>query len=202
MLLGGRALALTLAALLGFGAAAAACGGDESPGTAPEPLLEAGTPDVGKPVATLCVDGKPVDWPPGPYEIALTSVLPKDLAFEGPTGTVKLKDYFEPCAPQSRLLVVRSARRGADHAAGMPRTRRASATTRRYAGRVLLVDLLVADEDNMPPTAAATTRWASRIDASPRRDGQGGDGCKVHVLRGAHRRRTCFPNTSSSTRAR
>ena len=170
MLLAGRALALTLAALVGLGAAAAACGGDDSPGTAPEPLPEAGAPDVdaAKPsAAALCVDGKPVDWPPGPYEIALTSVLPKDLAFEGPTGTVKLKDYFEPCAAQSRLLVVRSAAAWCGSCGW-----HATHTTRlfddaRYAGRVLLVDLLLADEDNMPPTAAATTRWASRIDAPP-----------------------------------
>jgi cytochrome c peroxidase len=169
MLLGSRALALALVALVSLGAAAAACGDDATAETPPPGVPEAGAADVdaGNVAATLCVDGKPVDWPPGPYEIALTSVLPKDLAFEGPTGTVKLKDYFEPCAPQSRLLVVRSAAAWCG-----PCGWHATHTTRmlddaRYAGRIQLVDLLLADEDNMPPTVAAAARWAARIDAPP-----------------------------------
>jgi cytochrome c peroxidase len=168
MLLGGRSLGLTLAAFLSFGAVAAACGSSDPQGAPTAPLPEAGVPvDARTTPAALCVDGKPVDWPPGPYEIALTSVLPKDLAFEGPTGTVKLKDYFEPCAAQSRLLVVRSAAAWCG-----PCGWHATHTTRllddpRYAGRIQLVDLLLADEDNMPPTAAAATRWAARIDAPP-----------------------------------
>ena len=168
MVFGGRTLALSLVALLGFGAAAGACGGDDSPATATEPSPEAGVldADAGK-VASLCVDGKAVDWPPGPYELSLTSVLPPGLTFEGPTGTVELKDYFEPCAAQSRLLVVRSAPAWCG-----PCIWHATHTTRllddpRFAGRIQLVDLLLADEDNMPPTAAATMRWSSRIDAPP-----------------------------------
>jgi cytochrome c peroxidase len=168
MLFGGRTLGLTLVVLLSFGAVAAACGGSDPQGAPNATLPEAGEPfDARTTPASLCVAGKPVDWPPGPYEIALTSVLPKELAFEGPTGTVKLKDYFEPCATQSRLLVVRSAAAWCG-----PCGWHATHTTRllndpRYAGRIRLVDLLLADEDNMPPTAAAATRWASRIDAPP-----------------------------------
>ena len=88
MLLGGRTLALTHAALLAvlaLGTAAAACG-DDWLGETPAPLLpEAGSPDVdaGKAGASLCVDGKPVDWPPGPYGIALTSVLPPGYRSRG-----------------------------------------------------------------------------------------------------------------------
>jgi cytochrome c peroxidase len=171
MVFGRRPLAVTLASLLaalGISAAAAACGGDD-PATPPEATAEAGSPgadaDAATPVAQLCVDGKPVDYPPGPYEVALTGVLPPELAFEGPSGTVKLKDYFEPCAAQSRLLVVRSAGAWCG-----PCGWHATHTTRlfgdaRYADRVLLVDLLIADEDNMPPTVAAATRWSARIDA-------------------------------------
>ena len=166
---GGRPHAVTLAALLsavGISAAAAACGGDDQ-GAAPAVVSEAGLPEAeaGNQAAPLCVDGKPVDYPPGPYEIALTQVLPPELAFEGPAGTVTLKDYFEPCAAQSRLLVIRSSAAWCG-----PCGWHATHTTRtlgdaRFAGRLLLVDLLIADEDNMPPTVAAATRWRARIDA-------------------------------------
>lgn len=170
MLFGGRSLALTLGALTMLAAAAAACGADDPSPASPVDPPEAGAPDVvdgaTKP-ASLCEGGKPVDWPPGPYEIALTSVLPKDLAFDGPNGKVELKDYFEPCAAQSRLLVVRSAAAWCG-----PCGWHVTHTTRllgdaRFAGRLLLVDLLIADEDNMPPTAPAALRWSARIDAPP-----------------------------------
>jgi len=167
---GTLAFALTLA--ISFATAAAACGG-EDPATPPVlEIPEAGPPDVvveaKQPVEPLCVDGKPTAaYPPGPYEIGLTSVLPPDLAFEGPNGTVRLKDYFEPCAAQSRLLVVRSAAAWCG-----PCVWHATHTTRllgdaRFTGRLLLLDLLLADEDNMPATNAAAMRWRSRIDAPP-----------------------------------
>jgi cytochrome c peroxidase len=163
------AVALTLA--LTLATTAAACGGDDG---ATAPVLEipeagpADAADAGKQPQSFCVDGKPaVDFPPGPYEIGITSVLPPDLAFEGPTGTVRVKDYFEPCAARSRLLVVRSAAAWCG-----PCIWHATHTTRllgdaRFADRLLLLDLLIADEDNMPATAAAATRWGSRIDAPP-----------------------------------
>jgi cytochrome c peroxidase len=114
---------------------------------------------------SLCVDGKPVDWPPGPYEIALTSVLPPDLSWEGPDGTIRIKDYFEPCATRSRLLVVRTSGAWCGtcgwHATHTKRLINDSA----FAARLVLLDLLVSDEDNMPPDLAAATRWRSRIDA-------------------------------------
>ena len=166
-----HSLALALGFALALASAAAACGGDEG---ATAPVLE--LPEVGAPDAadaakqrpSFCVDGKPtVDFPPGPYEIGITSVLPPDLAFEGPTGTVRVKDYFEPCATRSRLLVVRSAAAWCG-----PCIWHATHTTRllgdaRFADRLLLLDLLIADEDNMPATSAAATRWRSRIDAPP-----------------------------------
>ncbi|MDB5221206.1 MAG: Cytochrome peroxidase [Myxococcaceae bacterium] len=182
MLLGRRSLKLRFAGagvpaavgvlVLALAATAAACGGDDQGATLtmPDPVPEAGAPDVvdaSKGPAPLCVDGNPVAWPPGPYEIGITSVLPPDLTFEGPNGTVKLKDYFEPCAPRSRLLVIRSAAAWCG-----PCGWHASHTTltlgeTRFADRLLLLDLLIADEDNMPPDAAAATRWSKRIDAPP-----------------------------------
>jgi cytochrome c peroxidase len=165
-----RSALVVLALALALSGASAACGSADQGATVtmPDPVPEAGAPDVADASsgpAPLCVDGKPVAWPPGPYEIGITSVLPPDLVFEGPSGTVKLKDYFEPCAPRSRLLVIRSAAAWCG-----PCGWHASHTTRtlgeaRFADRLLLLDLLIADEDNMPPDAAAATRWGKRIDA-------------------------------------
>ncbi|MDB4938685.1 MAG: Cytochrome peroxidase [Labilithrix sp.] len=162
-------LALTLGVLgiVATSAAAPACGVTDDPADTPADVPEAGMPDAIAPdsaPAPLCVDGKPVDWPPGPYEIGITSTLPPDLAFEGPSGTVRLKDYFEPCAARSRLLVVRSAAAWCG-----PCGWHATHTTRllgdaRFADRLLLLDLLIADEDNMPANPPAAMRWSKRID--------------------------------------
>jgi cytochrome c peroxidase len=171
MSFGVRPLALGCVLALASGAGAAACGGGSTgdPQIDPPVVIEAGTPDVdASKTQALCVDGKPTsDWPPGPYEIGITSVLPPDLAFEGPSGAVRLKDYYEPCAARSRLLVVRS---GAAWCG--PCGWHATHTTRllgdaRFADRVLLLDLLIADEDNMPATVPAATRWSTRIDVPP-----------------------------------
>ena len=121
--------------------------------------------DGGATPAGLCVGGKPADYPPGPYAIAIGAVLPPDLAWEGPAGAVRVKDYFEPCAARSRLLVVRS---GAAWCG--PCIWHATHTTRffadaRFADRLRLLDLVIADEDNMPATTAAATRFRARIDA-------------------------------------
>lgn len=170
MLHRGQSIALAGVLALTISGAAAACGSSDQGATLtmPDPVPEAGVPDAADAApktASLCVDGKPVAWPPGPYEIGITSVLPPDLTFEGPNGTVRIKDYFEPCAARSRVLVIRSAAAWCG-----PCGWHASHTTRtlgeaRFADRLLLIDLLIADEDNMPPDAAAATRWGKRIDA-------------------------------------
>jgi cytochrome c peroxidase len=150
------------AGALAVSAAASACGSD---GSAP---LDATTngPDGGPDAATtaLCTDGKAVTYPPEPYEIGLTGTLP-NLSFEGESGPVLLADFFEPCAPRSRLLVIRSStlwcgtcRWHAAHTTAL--LREAS-----LADRIVLLDLLVADEDNLPATVAALGRLRTRLDA-------------------------------------
>ncbi len=168
-----RPLAFVLAAAVASAAIAAvpAC---SSAGDSPSPATDAGLrPDAhvdtyvdsGK-QGPLCIDGKPNGpWPPGPYEIGIGAVLPPDLVWEGPNGSVLVQDYYEPCAARSRLLVVRSAGAWCGSCIW-----HASHTTRllgdpRYADRLLLLDLLIADEDNMPATPAAAARWRTRIDA-------------------------------------
>lgn len=166
-----RALALTLPLAVSFAVAApfagGGCGaGDTSEAARPPPSNEGGVDAAdGATVASpLCVDGKPAgEWPAGPYELALTSVLPPDLVFEGPNGPVKLKDYYEPCAPRSRLLVIRSAAAWCGPCGWHAKNTSRLFGEARYADRLRLVDLLVADEDNMPATPAAAARWATRI---------------------------------------
>ena len=156
---------VALAAWVGLAACSSDDGGAAPPVVTPTP--EAGGVDARADAApgALCVDGKAVDWPPGPYDIALASVLPPDLSWQGPDGTVRIKDYFEPCAARSRLLVVRTAGAWCGscgwHATHTKRLINDSA----FADRLTLLDLLVSDEDNMPPDAAAAARWRSRIDA-------------------------------------
>lgn len=169
MLSGGRSVALALALACALGGTAAACGTDSADAPAPVPALpDAGAAADGEPTASvpLCVDGKPTAaYPPGPYEMGITAPLPPGLEFAGPAGAVRLKDYFEPCAARSRLLVVRTSAAWCG-----PCVWHATNTKRlfgdpRTEGRLLLVDLLLADEDNMPATTEAAERWRARIDA-------------------------------------
>ncbi|MDB4946881.1 MAG: Cytochrome peroxidase [Labilithrix sp.] len=156
--------ALALAGVLGV---AAGCGDDASSARAGAPAPE---PDAGSPpdTAVVCRDGKPTTaWPAGPYGIALGATLPPDLVYEGPAGPVRLADYWEPCASSPHLLVIRSAPAWCG-----PCDWHAKHTTRllgdaRYAGRLRLLDLVIADEDNLPATAESAARWASRIDVPP-----------------------------------
>jgi cytochrome c peroxidase len=151
--LGVLASALVLGAL-------AACG-DDAP-AAPGPSKDAGA-DSAMP---LCVDGKPsAAYPPGPYEIGMLGTVPPGLSFDGADGPLSIDSFYEPCAARSRLLVVRSGGSWCGpciwHAANTKRF----FEDPRFAGRLVLVDLLVSDEENMPATLPALERWRAKIDA-------------------------------------
>jgi len=166
-----RVACLAAGGIFAFVAGIAACG--EEPGaSAPVPpkdvppvVVDAGASakDAGDEV--LCKDGEPtVDWPRAPHAIGLTETLPPDLAWGSPEGTVFLRSFYEPCAPRSRILVLRSSAAWCGpclwHAA---HTRRLLADPR-FADRVELVDLLIADRDNMYANAAAATAFKAQID--------------------------------------
>ena len=97
-------------------AAAAACGEDDNRAvTAPAAdagASEAGGGDGGKPGP--CVDGQSRDgkYPSGPTSVAVGKTIP-NLSFDGTTSdgvtaaSFELAQWFEPCAPKSRLLVLR-----------------------------------------------------------------------------------------------
>jgi len=59
----------------------------------------------------LCSNGQSTDgvYPKANYSFDLLNT-PPDLAFDAPSGPIALHDYFEPCAPTSRLLISASVR--------------------------------------------------------------------------------------------
>lgn len=158
-----RVLGLVLAAAV----IVPACGdGTVEPSVTPTtPSTDGGREADAAPLASLCPEGKAVEWPPGPYGFDLTSVVPPDLTFEGTDGVVRLKDYFEPCALRSRVIVVRSMAAWCGPCGWHATNTKKLFDDPRITDRFVLIDLLLADEDNMPPSAAAAARWRGRMDA-------------------------------------
>ncbi|MDF2696224.1 MAG: Cytochrome peroxidase [Labilithrix sp.] len=158
---------LTLA--LAAGAAVGAACTDDPPANSSNPPKDAGTEAAAAP---LCVDGKPtVSYPPGPYEFGVLQTVPAGLTFDGAEGPIAIDRFFDPCATRPRLLVVRSSAAWCGpclwHAAHTKRF----LEDPRFADRLVLVDLLVADEDNAPATLGALGRWRQKVDASGARSG-------------------------------
>ncbi|MEO7112900.1 MAG: hypothetical protein ABI183_20825 [Polyangiaceae bacterium] len=105
-----------------------------------------------------CANGKPtVAYPTPTPTIGISGTLP-NMSFDSfdASGTPKklsLADYFEPCAAQSHLLVIRvsagwcgTCRWDAAHTSEL--------SSLDVASRLELLDLLVAGDQNLPPTAA------------------------------------------------
>lgn len=157
-----------LAVALASGALAGACESGESSSSraAVSPAADAGLDaQAHAPATPLCVDGKAtVAYPPEPYEIGLTGTLP-NLTFEGESGPVKLADYFEPCAARSRVLVIRTSALWCGTCAWHATHTKSLLGDPSMTGRLTLLDLVVADEDNMPATLPALTRLRSQLDA-------------------------------------
>lgn len=150
-------LALALAA-----GAAAACG-DDAPATPAHATKDGGGEDAAVP---LCLDGKPTSaYPPGPYAMETLGTVRSGLAFEGPDGPVAIESFYEPCAARSRILVVRSSAAWCGPCLWQAAHTKRFLEDPRFADRLILLDLLVADEDNMPATIPALARWREKIDA-------------------------------------
>jgi cytochrome c peroxidase len=153
-----------------------ACGGD--PGTSGEhhATWEAGTPTDyfdagGGGPASLCVDGGG-DYP-NVTSMGLLATVP-NLVFDGADangahGTIAMRDYFEPCASASRLLVVRVGATWCGTCLWHSSHTKALLDADPAIGaRVELLDVLVANEDNMPATFADIAAWRAKSDV-PRR---------------------------------
>jgi cytochrome c peroxidase len=141
-----RRFVVLAATTLFAGAAALACSSGGEGGTTPGPET--------KPVGARCEDTPG----PGGSQIAVGARLPA-LRFEGARedgapGTVAVADYFEPCAPASRVLVVRvhggawcgTCAWHADHTSEL--------ASLDISPRLRFLDLVVGDRDNAPAGAA------------------------------------------------
>lgn len=158
MRLGWTGIALAVA----VASCAAACG-EDGEDSSKQPRVPAASDAGTSTEAALCVGGKPTsEYPPGPYEMAVAGTVP-DLTFEGVDGPVRVRDFYEPCAARSRLLVVRTSAGWCGPCLWHADNTKKLLADPRFAERVLLLDLLVADEDNMPATAASAARWRDRV---------------------------------------
>ena len=99
------------------------------------------------------------------------AVVP-DMTFEGTDadGTPRsfaLREYFEPCATRSRLLVIR-VMAGWCGTCRWDAKRTKELLTSDVSDRVLLLDLLVANDDNVPATVADIPAYRAQLDVQPR----------------------------------
>lgn len=113
----------------------------------------------------LCVDAKSVDgaYPRAKYDLAILQT-PPDLTFEGASGAMSLHDYFEPCAAESRLLVIRVGAPWCGtclwHLAHTNDMKNLD-----VGRRLVWLDLLVANRDNDPPSIDDLEAYRGLIDA-------------------------------------
>lgn len=109
-----------------------------------------------------CVDGAPaVAYPPGPYEIIDDAVLP-DMAFDDERGaSVRLSQYFEPCAPRPKFLVLRAI--AAWSGPSQWHASHAERAVRELGAGTQVLDLLVLGRENLPATAGELTDWKARF---------------------------------------
>ena len=169
-------LVRSVAPFLGVALAiAAACGGG-GPANQAQVIAHGGAgddagalPEVGGPDATnpQCPSGQPAPYP-SDTSIAVSSAIP-DLGFDGidssgSAAKIVLHDYFEPCAARSRLLVIRVSAGWCGtcrwHVGHTKELRQLD-----IGARLEFLDVLVADDDNMPPGVDSLASWRGRIDA-------------------------------------
>jgi len=158
------AIVCLLAACGGGGSSSGQAGGIDGGLDAALSMDAGGAEAAADATTSLCIGGQPAPYPTQ-TSIALLGTMP-DLAFDtdGTGGAIHMHDYFEPCAAQSRLLVVRVG-------AGWCGTCRWTVAHTKdvlaldVGPRLQILDLLVANDDNMPATVADIATWRARIDA-------------------------------------
>jgi cytochrome c peroxidase len=143
--------------VLGVAAAiVAACANDEIIRQAPTPVPDGGT---------TAVDGGNGAYPPGPYELKILGTVPPGMTFEGAKGEVSIDALYEPDAEKPHLAIIRTS------AAWCGPCQWHAAHTKRFLedpkfeGRLTLIDLLVADRDNVAADKTALADFRAMIDA-------------------------------------
>jgi len=148
-----------------------ACGVDDAPGGPAPPAPPPADASVDAGPVPLCIDGAPSSpYPPGPHAIELTGTLP-ELSFTTDGPSLSLREYYEPCAPRSRLLVIRTGalwcgtcRWHAEHTRALFDGIDSLDPGRDAAARLVVIDLLAADQDNLPATIAALPAYRAEVE--------------------------------------
>mgnify|MGYP002382283072 CR=1 FL=1 len=110
-------------------------------------------------------DGK---YPSGPTAVSVGKTIP-NLVFDGTTSdgvtpaSFELSQWFEPCAPKSRLLVLRVSGSWCGTCQWHLGNTKLFLPTD-LAPRMTLVDVLVADEDNRPAEVSDIGRFRAKAD--------------------------------------
>lgn len=153
--------------------------GCSTPTPAPLDAADASTPDAALtdvPSDSVSLnphcgaDGRPtVAYPPGPYEIIDEAVLP-DLSFDDGRGaTVRLSQFFEPCADRARFVVLRQM--GAWSGPSQWHAGHTARALRALGDRATVIDLLALGRDNLPADVGELDAWKQRF-ASTMTEGQ------------------------------
>jgi cytochrome c peroxidase len=119
--------------------------------------------DAGHP---FCANGQSTDgiYPKVDYVIDILST-PPDLAFDAAGGPIALHDYFEPCAPTSRLLVVRVGAPWCGTCLWHLQHNASELKKLDIGSRLQWLDLLVSNKDNDPATLGDLDAYTALIDA-------------------------------------
>jgi cytochrome c peroxidase len=124
------------------------------------------TPPAQQTGGALCVDGKSTvgEYPTRDLKIEVRATLP-NLQFrtdEPYGGFLRFSDFFEPCARESRVLVIRvsagwcgTCRWHAAHTADL--------RAQSFGGRLRLLDLLITDDENLPALTEDAVVWRGRV---------------------------------------
>lgn len=109
-----------------------------------------------------CANGTAaVRYPPEPHAIADDSTLP-DLSFDdGRGGTVRLSQYFVPCAPSPQFLVIREL--AAWSGPSQWHANHTQRVLRELGEGAQVLDLLALGRDNLPATPAELHAWTTRF---------------------------------------
>ncbi|MFO0734237.1 MAG: cytochrome c peroxidase [Labilithrix sp.] len=105
------------------------------------------------------------DYPPGPYELKTLGIVPPGMTFEGLDGTVSIDALYDPKAESPKLAVIRTSAAWCGTCLWHASHTKRLLEDPRFEGRLTLVDLLVADRDNVAADRNALTEWRSKIDA-------------------------------------
>lgn len=134
------------------------------------PVTDAGAPDAPKDAPidgdVLCLNGQSVDgtYPKRTFGFKIGTTLPDleldGIASDGTERKLAFHEWFEPCSPKARLLVLRVS--GGFCGTCQWHAKRDLFEKLDVADRIEVVDVLVANDDNEIPRTADAKIWRAR----------------------------------------